>query len=136
MAALPARNQTDSSSACVGGDGIAAGSGPGGCGAWVCATGRVAGADSIGRRWGADLLRVAGGGIALAGFARSGGVVVAGARFGGEVGGAVAQGGRGEKAGVPEEEDLFEAGEDAGEDGGDEGVQGGGLHSPVRPQGR
>ena len=34
-------------------------------------------------------------------------------------------------AGVPEQEDLFQAGEDAGQDGHDEGVDGGGQHSPV-----
>ena len=35
---------------------------------------------------------------------------------------------RGEGSGLPECQDLFEAGEDAREDGGDQGVQGGGQN--------
>ena len=40
--------------------------------------------------------------------------------------------GGGEVALLPEEEDLFEAGEEAGEDGEDEGVDGIGRNPPVR----
>lgn len=65
---------------------------------------------------------------------RGGGLAVAG--LAGRCGGAVSRGRGGEFAGLPEEEDCFEAGEDAGQDGGDEGVQGFGQHSPVRPRGR
>lgn len=90
---------------------------------------RVAGADSGGRT---ELWRVVG--FSLAVFARRAGAAVADARFGGDFGCAVARGGA--FAGLPEEEERFEAGEDAGEDGGDEGVQGGGQHSPGRFRGR
>ena len=41
---------------------------------------------------------------------------------------------RGEGSGLPECQDLFEAGEDAREDGGDQGVQGGGQPSPISPR--
>ena len=37
----------------------------------------------------------------------------------------------GEVAGLPEPQDLLQAGEDAGEDGGDQGVQGGGQNPGV-----
>ena len=36
-----------------------------------------------------------------------------------------------ESAGLPEQEELFEAGEDAREDGGDQGMQGGGQNPGV-----
>ena len=49
-------------------------------------------------------------------------------------GGLRADGGRGELAGLPEAEDLFEAGEDAREQGGEYGVQGNGQHSPGSPR--
>ena len=42
--------------------------------------------------------------------------------------------GRRELAGLPELDEVFEAGEDAREDGGDHGVQGGGQHSPGSPR--
>ena len=74
--------------------------------------------------------------MASAGFVPGLGVVMPGARRRGEQGGVGARGGRGELAGLEEDEDLFEVGEDTGEDGGDEGVHGGGQHSPVRSQGR
>ena len=51
-------------------------------------------------------------------------------------GGVLARGGaglgQGEVSGLPEQEYLFEAGEDAGQAGHDEGVDGVGQHSPVR----
>ena len=40
--------------------------------------------------------------------------------------------GGGEVPGLPEQEDLFEAGEEPGEDGEDEGVDGIGRNPPVR----
>ena len=43
-------------------------------------------------------------------------------------------GGRDKGAGLPEQEDLFQAGEDAGEDGRDQGVQGSGHACPTCPR--
>ena len=56
---------------------------------------------------------------------------VGGRARGAVVGGGSGCGGRdrGEGAGLPEQQDLFEAAEDAREDGGDHGVHGGGQHS-------
>ena len=58
---------------------------------------------------------------------------VGGRARGAVVGGGSGCGGRdrGEGAGLPEQEDLFEAAEDAGEDGGDQGAQGGGQECGV-----
>lgn len=39
-----------------------------------------------------------------------------------------------ELAGLPEQEEVFEAGEDAREQGGEYGVQGNGQHSPGSPR--
>ena len=45
-----------------------------------------------------------------------------------------ARDGGGELAGLPELEEVFEAGEEAGQDGGDQCVQGGGRVSPTSPR--
>ena len=124
--------------------------GGGGGGRGSCAGrgmgGRVSGGPDIGVRgpqvdgagvaqrdaWVPIGVRAAGGGLpapcCLRGRA-GGGVLVCAAE------GGCADGGRGEGAGLPEAEDLFEAGEDAREDGGDQGVQGSGRDSPTHPRG-
>ena len=53
---------------------------------------------------------------------------------GGLTRGGLAGGGCGELAGLPEQEEVFEAGEDAREQGGEYGVQGNGQHSPGSPR--
>ena len=69
-------------------------------------------------------VRRTGGGFGAAGREAAGSVA----------GGGLADGGCGEGAGLPEEEELFEAVEEAGEEGGDQGVQGGGRDSPISPR--
>ena len=62
------------------------------------------------------------GGLGLGPGAGVGGACLGWAR-GRRAGAGVADGGYGEGAGLPECEELFEAGEDSGEDGGNQGVE-------------
>ena len=49
-------------------------------------------------------------------------------------GGGLPDGRRGEEAGLPEPEEVFQAAEDAREEGGDQGVQRVGQHFPICPR--